>query len=180
MAKGSYLAAYERATGQLGLTKAGPLMFGKHHHILEVFPYYFVDYHEKDDDNEARWLDCLVPDLTWSGNLFDFFFKVIRKLTADLKVPFVLDGIFRRDDTPVYQAIREALVNTLIHADYNDRLSVLITEYPNRFVFRNPGLMRIPLERNRTLHQMFRLIRIDEQIGSGIPKVTNSWKNQHW
>lgn len=181
---------HDRATGQLGLTKAGLLMFGKHHHILEVFPYYFVDYHEKDDDNEARWLDRVVPDLTWSGNLFDFFFKVIRKLTADLKVPFVLDGIFRRDDTPVHQAIREALVNTLVHADYNDRLSVLITKYPNRFVFRNPGLMRIPLEiatqggysdcRNRTLHQMFRLIRIGEQIGSGIPKVINSWKNQHW
>lgn len=27
---------------------------------------------------------------------------------------------------------------------------------------------------------MFRLIRIGEQIGSGIPKVINSWKNQHW
>ncbi|WP_216605123.1 RNA-binding domain-containing protein [Pelistega europaea] len=181
---------HDRATGQLGLTKAGLLMFGKHHHIWEVFPYYCVDYHEKDDNNEARWLDRVVPDLTWSGNLFDFFFKVIRKLTADLKVPFVLDGIFRRDDTPVHQAIREALVNTLVHADYNDRLSVLITKYPNRFVFRNPGLMRIPLEiatqggysdcRNRTLHQMFRLIRIGEQIGSGIPKVINSWKNQHW
>ena len=27
---------------------------------------------------------------------------------------------------------------------------------------------------------MFRLIRIGEQIGSGIPKVISSWKNQHW
>lgn len=27
---------------------------------------------------------------------------------------------------------------------------------------------------------MFHLIRIGEQIGSGIPKVISSWKNQHW
>lgn len=58
------------------------------------------------------------------------------------------------------------------------------------FVFRNPGLMRIPIEqaliggdsdcRNRKLHQMFRLINIGEQAGSGIPKILSGWKSQHW
>lgn len=36
----------------------------------------------------------------WSGNLFDFFFRVNRKLAESLKTPFKLDGIFRVDDTP--------------------------------------------------------------------------------
>ena len=58
------------------------------------------------------------------------------------------------------------------------------------FGFRNPGLMRIPLEhalkgsesdcRNRKLHQMFRLINVGEQAGSGIPKILSGWQSQHW
>ena len=45
----------------------------------------------------------------------------------------------------VHQALREALVNTLVHADYTGRSSVLVIKYSDRFYFRNPGLMRIPL-----------------------------------
>jgi predicted HTH transcriptional regulator len=90
---------------------------------------------------------------------------VIRKLTADLKVPFVLKGETRIDDTPIHQALREALVNTLIHADYTDRASILVVKQASGFVFRNPGMMRVPIAqalhggasdcRNRTLHQLF-------------------------
>jgi len=65
-------------------------------------------------------------------------------LLADLKVPFVLKGGFRQGDTPLHQALREALVNTLVHANYSDRASVRITKRPSGFEFRNPGLMRVP------------------------------------
>jgi hypothetical protein len=33
-------------------------------------------------------------------------------IVADLKVPFALKGDIRQDDTPVHQALREAMVNT--------------------------------------------------------------------
>jgi predicted HTH transcriptional regulator len=107
----------DRVTGESGLTAAGLLMFGQWQAITDAFPLYFLDYQEKpaDAESETRWLDRIVPDGSWSGNLFDFFRRVIRKLTADLKVPFVLKGGTRIDDTPVHQALREALVNTLIH-----------------------------------------------------------------
>lgn len=128
----------------------------------------------------------MVPDGSWSGNLYDFFRRVIRKLTADLKVPFVLKGDTRIDDTPVHQALREALVNTLIHADYSDRASVLVVKQPAGFVFRNPGMMRVPVEqalhcgasdcRNRTLHQLFLFINLGERAGSGLPKIRAGWE----
>ena len=57
-------------------------------------------------------MDRLYPDGSWSGNLFEFFRRVYRKLTADLKVPFALKEGQRQDDTPVHEALREALVNT--------------------------------------------------------------------
>lgn len=177
----------DRASGEAGLTAAGLLMFGCWPAIPEAFPLYFVDYQERpaEQDSPTRWLDRVVPDGSWSGNLYDFFRRVIRKLTADLKVPFALvDGV-RIDDTPVHQAVREALVNCLIHADYSDRASVLVVKSPAGFSFRNPGLMRLPVAqvlhggasdcRNRTLHQMFLQINLGERAGSGVPKIRSGW-----
>lgn len=180
-----------RETGKEGLTLAGILMFGKMLSITDVLPNYFVDYQEQSDKNSnVRWIDRITPDGTWSSNLFDFYFKVIRKLTADLKIPFKLKGNQRIEDTPVHEALREALVNTLIHADYTDRLSVLIIKRPDMFSFRNPGAMRVSIKkalsggesdcRNRNLQKMFRLISLGEQAGSGIPKIYKNWTKQHW
>ena len=179
-----------RETGdqsEAGLTLAGLLMFGRWSSISEAAPLYFLDYQELPaDTSQTRWLDRVVPDGSWSGNLYDFYRRVIRKLTADLKVPFVLKGDTRIDDTPVHQALREALVNTLIHADYSDRASVLVVKQASGFVFRNPGLMRVPAPaalqggasdcRNRTLHQMFLLINLGERAGSGVPKIRAGWE----
>lgn len=181
----------DRETGNSGLTRAGLLMFGQYRPIKEAFPDYMVDYQERPEaKTETRWVDRLVPDGSWSGNLFDFYQKVIRKLTADLKVPFVLEGDQRQDDTPVHKALREALVNTLIHADYTGRVSVLVVKRRDMFGFRNPGDMRVAIEdaiagsisdcRNRSLQDMFRYVGLGENAGSGLPKIFDIWDSQHW
>ncbi len=179
----------DRQTGDSGLTLAGLLMFGQWPAIQEGVPFYFVDYQEQPEDktSQTRWLDRVVPDGTWSGNLFDFFRKVSRKLVADLKVPFVLEGNFRQDDTLQHRALREALVNALVHADYSDRASILVVKDPSGFSFRNPGGMRVSVEqalrggesdcRNRTLHQMFLMINLGERAGSGLPKIRQGWEH---
>jgi len=181
----------DRQSGEEGLTLAGLLMFGKWEAIQDAAPHYFVDYQERPEARtEARWIDRLVPDGTWSGNLFDFYRRVYRKLTTDLKVPFALKDGQRQEDTPVHEAIREALVNTLVHADYSGRVSVLIVKRPDLFGFRNPGNMRIPAEqaikggesdcRNRIIHQMFLMIGLGERAGSGVPKIYSGWKSGDW
>jgi predicted HTH transcriptional regulator len=180
-----------RETGDQGLTLAGLLMFGTMQGIQEELPYYMLDYQERPEARtEQRWIDRLTLDGRWSGNVYDFYRKVYSKLTADLKVPFRLEYGERKDDTPIHEALREALVNVLVHADYSDRASVLIVKRPDLFGFRNPGLMRIPVEialqggeadcRNRLLHQMFRYVGAGEQAGTGIPKILRGWQSQHW
>jgi ATP-dependent DNA helicase RecG len=178
----------DRTTGVAGLTVAGLLMFGVWPSISEALPHYFLDYQERpsDQDSDARWLDRIVPDGTWSGNVFDFYRRVVLKLTADLKVPFVLKNNFRQDDTPAHQAIREALINTLVHADYSDHASVLVIKQPSGFRFRNPGMMRVPAAlamqggesdcRNRIMQQMFLMIGLGERAGSGLPKIIHGWR----
>ena len=180
-----------RETGQQGPTVAGLLMFGLHTSIQEKFPYYMLDYQERPEaKKELRWVDRLTLDGSWSGNLYDFSRKVYRKLIDDLKTPFKVQAGTRQEDTPVHVALREALANAIIHADYSGRSSILVVKRPDMFGFRNPGLMRVPVEialqggepdcRNRLLAQMFRYIKFGEQAGSGIPHILDGWKSQHW
>ncbi|MBD2568418.1 RNA-binding domain-containing protein [Anabaena lutea] len=181
----------DRENGSEGLTLAGLLMFGKLPSILEVVPNYVVDYQDHPEQmTDTRWVDRVTTDGTWSGNLYDFYRQVIQKLFSDLKVPFKLQGTKRVDETPVHEALREALINTIIHADYTGRLAIQITKQSDMFLFRNPGTMRLPLEdalqggnsdcRNRKLQKMFQLVGVGEQAGSGIPRIYRNWKRQHW
>ena len=50
----------------------------------------------------------------WSGNIFDFYFRVYNRIAQDIKEPFNLEGTDRIDDTPMHKALREALANALI------------------------------------------------------------------
>lgn len=184
--------AHDRDTGKEGLTLAGLLMFGRQPAILEAVHTYLVDYQEQPlDDPEQRWLDRITTDGTWSGNLFDFFRRVYERLVRDLKVPFRMeDGHHRRDETHVHEALREALVNTLIHADYAGSIGILVVRRPDGFSFRNPGTLRVAADvalaggtsdcRNRNLQKMFQLIGEGEQAGSGLPKILRAWQEQSW
>jgi predicted HTH transcriptional regulator len=180
-----------REEGYSGLRLAGLLMFGRAEVIRDATPNYMVDYQERPEAKvEKRWVDRLAPDGTWSGNIYDFYRKVYQKLTVDLKVPFQLQNGQRIDDTPVHEALREALVNTLIHADFSGRVSILVVKRPDMFSFRNPGRMRIPPAiailgsnsdcRNRRLQTLFQLVGYGDHAGSGLPKIYHNWQGQHW
>lgn len=181
--------ARDRESGEEGLTLAGLLMFGQLNSIFEAVPHYVVDYQERPRAyTELRWVDRVTTDGTWAGNLFEFYLLVIGRLYRDVKVPFQLERDLRVDSSTVHVALREALVNTIIHADYTGRSSILVVKRPDLFGFRNPGTMRVPVDeaiegglsdcRNRTLQKMFQLVGLGEQAGSGVPKIYIYWTEQ--
>jgi ATP-dependent DNA helicase RecG len=172
-------------------TAAGLLMFGYHHEIVKEFPSYFLDYREVPDENN-RWIDRVVSNAgTWSGNLFDFYFMIAEKLMVGIKTPFALDEkMVRIDDTPVHKAVREALVNALVHANYYEDRGLVVIKRQNSFEFSNPGGLRISPEaaingglsdpRNSTIFTMFTLINIGERSGSDLSNIFAVWKQQKW
>lgn len=182
----------DRATGLEGLTVAGLLMFGSDEALREAVPQYHVDYREKlSPDPAIRWTDRLTVDGTWCANLFQFYLRAIQRLAQDLKLPFQLDGnLFRRGETVVHEAIREALVNTLIHADYQGQGGIVVEKYLDRFEFSNPGSLLISFDqllrgnisecRNKALQTMFMMIGTAEKAGSGVDKIRRGWATQHW
>ena len=175
-----------------GLTMAGLLMFGKGLPIRDEFDNLFVDYRDESNlSGDQRWSDRVTYDGTWENNLFNFFTKVTRKLTVDLKKPFKLNGMQREDDTPVHKAVREAFVNAIIHADYQMDAGVLkIIKRDDGFAFTNPGVLKLPKEeiykggnskaRNPKMQTMLRMIGFGDNAGSGFPSILKTWKENGW
>ncbi len=185
------LNAMDRKTKKL--TIAGLLMFGKERDITQIFPSYFLDYREvKGYSDIERWSNRITSwDDGWSGNLWDFFEKIVNKLTADIEVPFSLDEkMMRIDDTPIHNSIREALTNCLIHTQFDESGSILVEKRENYFKFANPGNMRISIEdalkggqsdpRNPLLHRMFSYLGYGERAGSGLSMINRFWQEKHW
>ncbi|MDJ0582186.1 hypothetical protein [Crocosphaera sp.] len=96
-------------------------MFGRERSILDAFPHYHLDYQERlSNDPEKCWTYRLTIDGKWEPNLFNFYYQVYGRLVKDLNVPFQLDqDAVRQEQTHVHEALREAFVNSLIHADHH-------------------------------------------------------------
>jgi len=186
----------DRRGGKEGLTVAGLLMFGKTEAITapEALPGFHLDYRERfSDDPHIRWTDRITSDGTWEGNLFQFYMLVMQRLRTGpgLSSPFRLDteGV-RQPTTSVHEALQEALVNALIHADHSGQGGVVIDRMVDRMEFSNPGTLLLSREqllkgavsecRNKYLQRMFQKLGLGDKAGSGLDKIRYSWLQQHW
>lgn len=183
----------DRETGIEGFTLAGLLMFGKTESITdpECAPDFMLDYREVPADTTVtRWVDRLYPDGTWEANLFQFYRLVLPKLQAFMPKPFVLKGDERQDETPAHEALREALINALVHALYGGSTRIVILKLPTAITMSNPGFMLVSLSqyyeggisecRNPSLQKMFGLIGKSDKAGSGVDKILKGWRSAKW
>ena len=181
----------DRNTGKGWLTVAGLLMFRKGLAIRERFDNIRMDY--IDESNllaGSRWSDRLTYDGMWENNLYNFMRQVTPKLVSGLKRPFKLEGMVRIDDTPVHKAIREALVNMMIHSDYLITGILKIIKTDTGFIFSNPGSLKLPIQtiyegghsvaRNPRIQTMFRMIGYGDNVGSGFPTILKTWGSEKW
>ena len=138
----------------------------------------------------------------WSGNLFDFYFRACRALAPACAVQSLSSAMDLSDisgedpdlesaeKNSVQEALREALTNCLINADYCGTGGIVIRKEQDSLTFSNPGSFRIRLEdarsggisdpRNTMLCRMFHLIDIGERTGSGLSNIYRIWKRQGW
>lgn len=187
---GGYIV--NREEGKEGLSLAGLMMFGKGLPIRERFGNFRMDYLNFCNlIGEERYSDRLTYDGRWENNLYQFFSIVLPKMTFELPRPFRMEGMQRVDDTPQHKAVREAFTNAIIHADLMMDAGILrIEKHDDKLCFRNPGLLRLPLEqiyeggnskaRNPRIQNMLRMVGFGENIGSGFPQIIAAWKETKW
>ncbi|CDA08913.1 ATPase AAA [Fusobacterium nucleatum YWH7199] len=162
------------------------LLLGKYISITDYFSKFHLDFFYRDKDNE-RWKDRVSSDLPNSYgemNIFNFYNIVFEKIKIFLKEPFALneEKVRVSNTSLLIEAIREALVNTLIHADYLQNFpKVKIEMFEGWINFENSGKMLITKDeyvqggnsviRNEILVQLVRLIGIAERQGFGGVKI---------
>ena len=164
------------------VTLAGLIVLGKSNYVTYKLPYFLLEYIEIQDG--SRYSDRIIYDGTWGeGNLYNFYFKTQDKLNNGVPTAFVMasDNITRLSNEKIILALRELLVNSLVHADYRRDERVRIVKDGNKFVFTNPGSLRVTKEefykgiksnpRNPNIMKMFRSIGLAEETGSGLVYV---------
>ena len=121
----------------------------------------------------------------FTGSIFRQFEDAVNYLALCNKTSSVIKGVVRTDkqDYPE-EAIREALLNAIVHRDYSFSGSIIInvTDYNMEFISLGgllPGLSPddirsgISQPRNKNLAEVFHRLRLIESYGTGIRRIFN-------
>lgn len=176
--------------GKMHPTGAGLLMFGKEKEIVKEYPYYFLDYQEQMDQDTRCTQRIISSSGEWTGNVYDFYCRVYEKIAEGIHVPLKIDRKKEGENTPVHEALREALLNCLTNADYYGRQGLVIVKKREAITLSNPGGFRMDVEeaksggfsdsRNGAMAKMFNVVDIGESEGGGIPNIYRVWRKQGW
>jgi ATP-dependent DNA helicase RecG len=169
------------------LTYGGLLCLGTEDVIQKQIPGFRVDYLEIPGTNYADAKTRYTYRIDELENLWEYYFAIFDRLRRQLDLPFKLtqEG-FAIEDHPQLDALREALVNMLMHTDYFSGGCARIRVFDDRIEFFNPGALPKPLEtlmeedislpRNPIIAKFFRVVKLAENAGYGFDKMINGWK----
>lgn len=162
-------------------TSAGLLMFGKSKFIKKEYPSFRLEYRESSQNNINAKISSDADSCC--ENLYDFFVNIFEKISSDIK----LNTRNKSDITPITTALREALANCLINADYYGSNGIVIVNEDDSITMSNPGGFRVELDtaraggisdpRNTAIMRMFNLIGIGSNDGFGISNIFSVWKS---
>lgn len=122
------------------------------------------------------------------GTLFQQFENAYAWLWDTLNKSSVIKGLKRTDRLEIpEEAIREALLNSLLHRNWRIQGPNRILVYPTRVEFFSPGVFPGPLRigqlelgmthsRNHAITKIFREAGYIENLGSGFPTIFNAFR----
>ena len=123
----------------------------------------------------------------FDGSLFQQMEELYSYLDMRNQTKATFDGLYRIDtrDYPE-DALREALLNSLVHRDYSFRASTLVCVYADRIEFVSVGglpsgielddiMLGLSVCRNPKLAAIFYRLQLIEAYGTGMPKIMNAY-----
>jgi ATP-dependent DNA helicase RecG len=171
------------AVGQWKPTVAGLLLFGKPVSLRRSFPMTRVDYIRVPGREWVPHPERRFDTVELRAPLFSLLRRTQAAILDDLPKAFGLEeGALQRQDKPIIplRALREALVNALMHRSYRAHAPVQVIRYANRLEIRNPGFsLKSPehlgepgsMPRNPVVAAVLHETRFAETKGSGIRAI---------
>jgi len=174
------------------LTRACILLFGKNPQK------YFISAYSKVGRFKNNTI--ILDTVEVKGNLFQQLDGILEAIKKNINVRFdtsvkelSLEGVARREiwDYPL-DALREAVINALVHRDYLDTSSSIeVRIYDDQIILSNPGKLMPPLtieqlkethsgrRRNPLIAAVFYYANLIESWGSGTLKMIDLCKEQN-
>jgi len=130
----------------------------------------------------------IIDDRMIRGTLFEAAEEAMQFIISHLKVAFEITGKIERNEIFEYpvSALRELLLNTVVHRDYTSPTDIQIKIFDNAITFFNPGKLYggLTIEelktdsyqsrtRNKLIAEAFYLTHDIEKYGSGYLRVRN-------
>jgi len=153
-------------------TLAGMLLFGNHGYSIHV--------------GRFKSEETIIDDLLLKDPLLVALDEAMIFIKKHIRLSYSFDGSLKRKETWQYplEAIRELLLNAVIHRDYKQTSDIVIKIFDNMIVFTNPGriygnLTPEDLERddyvssirNKLLAESFYLMGDIEKYGTGFIRI---------
>ena len=125
----------------------------------------------------------------FQGSLFQQMEEVYAYLDLRNQTKAAFKGLYRIDSRDYPEvALREALMNCLVHRDYSYRASTLISVYEDRIEFVSIGglpdgvgtddiMLGFSICRNPKLAAVFYRLKLIEAYGTGMPKIMRAYQN---
>ena len=123
----------------------------------------------------------------FGGSLFQQMEELYSYLDMRNQTKATFDGLYRIDtrDYPE-DALREALLNSLVHRDYSFHAGTLVSVYADRIEFVSVGglpsgialddiMLGLSVCRNPKLAAIFYRLQLIEAYGTGMPKIMNAY-----
>jgi len=130
----------------------------------------------------------IIDSLSLNTDLFSEVDEVLNFIKKHLMVEYIITGAPQRTERFDYplDAIREIVINMIVHRDYRDSSSSIIKIFDDRIEFFNPGKLYggITIDdllsgnyssktRNKLIARAFKEVGLIEKYGSGIRRVLN-------
>jgi ATP-dependent DNA helicase RecG len=176
--------------GRVNLTVAGLLLFGSSAALRREMPMVRADYIRVPGTDWVQDPDERFRSVDMRGPLISLVYRLVDAVFSDLPKGFRLEeGELQADSTglPV-KALREAIVNALMHRSYRVHSPVQVIRYDNRIEIRNPGYSLKAEEhlgnpgskqRNPTIAAVFHETNLAETKGTGIRAMRRLLEEAH-
>ncbi|WP_439256816.1 RNA-binding domain-containing protein [Lonepinella sp. BR2271] len=170
------------------LTYGGLLFLGKNIAINRNISDFRVDLLEIPGRSYAEAQPRYTFRLEEQENLWEYYFAIIERLKRYVDMPFKMNDLgIAVENSPQLEALREALVNMLMHTDYFSVAKPRVRIFSDRIEFENPGSFPLPIEellktdvsvpRNPVIAKLFRHVKLAENAGFGFDKIL-AWEGE--